>query len=529
MAHRWLGQGRLLTILPALADIARDPHDFIVIQKSAQVGATELLVNYALWAADTGLGERGNVLFCMPNQNQMDDFAQARFDRAIQDSPSLRRRLQPEPPRRKGADSKRLKRIGPGYVYLRGSDSARQIASVDADCVVLDEFDQMREGTLELARKRLASSRAGRLLIASTPRYPEAGINALYLQSDQRRYCIPCPHCGREQDLRWPENVDCESAQIVCRQCRQPLDPQTPGRWEAQAPGNTRIHGYHLSRLYSPWCDLPALIEASEAETPRALQEFHNSDLGETFAPPGGGLSLDDLDRCRADYRLDEYAEQPCVMGVDVGLKLHVVIREYHGRPEREARPALRPRLWYADTVDTFADLEPLLERFHVEGTVIDYLPETHKVAEFCAGRPRVRVAWYTRTDLGMEWVQAEDHRPAGFRLNRLEAIEQTLRRFHDGLALLPVDARALGGRVKAGWGEYYRELLAPRRTFEQTADGNWETRWLDHGRPDHYAHAEVYCLYAEEVARTGRINLDLTPLPARYRGPLYGIFRREF
>ena len=62
----------------------------------------------------------------MPTQNQMDDFAQARFDRALQDSAYLRARLQPEPPRRKGADSKRLKRIGPGYLFLRGADSRRR-------------------------------------------------------------------------------------------------------------------------------------------------------------------------------------------------------------------------------------------------------------------------------------------------------------------------------------------------------------------------------------------------------------------
>ena len=395
----------MLTPLRPLMDIARDPHDFVVIQKSAQVGATELLVNLALWAADRELGGRGNVLFCMPTQNQMDDFSQARIDRAIQDSPNLRARLQPEPPQRKGADRKRLKRIGPGYLYLRGSDSSRQIASVDADLVVLDEFDQMAEGTLELARRRLASSQAGRLVVASTPRYPEAGINALYLESDQRRYLIPCPDCEHEQDLRWPEKVDIEAAQIVCRQCRQPLNPQTPGRWEAQAPGNPRIHGYHLSRLYSPWCDLQALIEASRSETPRALQEFHNSDLGETFAPPGGGLTLDDLDRCRGDYVLEEYADQPCVMGVDVGLKLHVVIREYHDRKEREANAATSPRLWWAGTVDSFGDLGPLLERFKVEGAVIDALPETHKVAEFCRQQPRVRVAWYNRSEPGMEWV----------------------------------------------------------------------------------------------------------------------------
>ena len=50
------------------------------------IGATELCVNQALWAADSGYAGRGHVLFLMPTQNQMDDFAQARFDRALQDS-----------------------------------------------------------------------------------------------------------------------------------------------------------------------------------------------------------------------------------------------------------------------------------------------------------------------------------------------------------------------------------------------------------------------------------------------------------
>ena len=126
MAHRMMA-GRLPIHLPALAAIARDLHPGVVVQKSAQVGATELFVNLALWAADTRYALRGHVLFLMPTQNQMDDFAQSRFDRAIQDSPYLRGRLQPEPPRRKGADSKRLKRVGDGYIFLRGADSRRQV------------------------------------------------------------------------------------------------------------------------------------------------------------------------------------------------------------------------------------------------------------------------------------------------------------------------------------------------------------------------------------------------------------------
>ena len=299
----------------------------------------------ALWAVDTDYAGRGNALFVMPTQNQMDDFAQARFDRAIQDSSYLRGRLQSEPPRRKGADSKRLKRLGDGYLYLRGADSRRQMASVDADYVILDEFDQMGDGTLDLARKRLASSAAGRLRIASTPRFSETGVNALFLQSDQRRYYLPCPACGTEQALTWEDNVDQERALVVCHDCRAPMNLLLEGAWRAEAPG--------------------------------------------------GGLSLDEIDRCRRDYTLEEYAGQPCDMGVDVGAKLHVVIREHvyddDAWPEdaRRDRTERAPRLWFARTVEDFDDLDDLMERFNVCHGVIDALPETRMASDFVrAGIP---------------------------------------------------------------------------------------------------------------------------------------------
>ena len=384
----------------------------------------------------------------MPTQNQMDDFSQARFDRAIQDSAYLRQRLQPEPPRRKGADSKRLKRVGDGYIYLRGSDSRRQIASVDADLVLLDEYDQMAEGVLELARKRIASSRAGRLVIASTPRLPEAGINGLFLQSDQRRYYLSCERCRQEQALTWDANVDLERALRVCRRCREPLDVTRPGRWVAEAPGNERIHGCHLSRLYSPWVNIRLMIEASEETTPAALQEFYNSDLGETFVPPGGGLSVDVIDRTRGDYALDDYAlddyaGQPCVMGIDVGLKLHVVIRE---RPTDETRIAEREgalpeprRAWFVGELDTFDELDALVGRFRVEVSVIDEQPELRLASAFAlrhhdeswyGERRFVWLARYGRREPGHEREHRPGDAPNMYHVNRTEALDASVARF---------------------------------------------------------------------------------------------------
>ena len=523
MVHRFIGGG-MLRHLPYLADIARDSSRVIVIQKSAQVGATELAVNLALYAADSGYAGRGNVLYLMPTQNMMDDFAQARFDRAIQDSPYLRQRLQPEPPRRKGADSKRLKRIGPGYVFLRGTDSPRQVASVDADLVILDEYDQMAEGALELAEKRIASSSAGRIIVLSTPRYPEAGINALFRQSDQHRYMLICPACGEEQSLTWEENIDTDRTVVVCRPCRAPLDTAESGRWVAHAPGN-EIRGYHLSRLNAPWLDVLALVEASASPTPLGQQEFHNSDLGEPFSVAGGGLSLDALDRARRGYRFEDYDGQRCVMGVDVGTKLHVVIREFSD--EARGDGACPRPLWFAGIVDRFEQLDGLIEHYQVASVVIDALPEVHKVSEFAVRHGElVRVAWYNRPDAGFESVPALDGRPAGYRLNRVEAMERAFQRFYDGVAQIPADARQLCGSVKRGVGEYYRELLAPQRTLERDSVGNWQARWVDHGQADHFAHAEVYCLYAEQSVPYPLVDIEalnaslLRPSPWGQREP---------
>ena len=478
----------------------------MVIQKSAQVGLTELLVNQALWAADRASAGRGNVLYLMPTQNQMDDFAQARFDRAIQDSPYLRGRLQPEPPRRKGADSKRLKRLGLGYIYLRGADSRRQIASVDADVVILDEFDQMADGTLPVATKRLALSRAGRLWIASTPRFPEAGINGLYRQSDQRRYHLPCPSCGEEQPLTWDDNVD--RALIVCRACHAVMDTTTVGRWVAEAPGNDRLHGYHLNRLYSPWLDLPAMIEESYGTTASEIQEFQNSHLGEVFVPEGGGLTPDVLDRCRDDYGVEEYAGQPCDMGVDVGRKLHVVIREHGFESVRieggvgRRRKAGAPRLWWTREVEGFEALHDLMQRFHMQVCIVDVQPELHAARQFADRYPRkVWLASYNRHESGIDVRHGGWKSPATVHVQRTEAIDATFARFWDRIAVLPRDARRLVERPRRDLGEYYRQLLALQRALEQDAQGNWVARWTETGRADHFAHAEVYCRLADAVA----------------------------
>ncbi len=51
-----------MELIPALGAIYQDDHPFLVIQKSAQVFASEFLINTALWAADPEFSKIGRDL-----------------------------------------------------------------------------------------------------------------------------------------------------------------------------------------------------------------------------------------------------------------------------------------------------------------------------------------------------------------------------------------------------------------------------------------------------------------------------------
>ena len=50
-----------------------------------------------------------------------------------------------------------------------------------------------------------------------------------------------------------------------------------------------------------------------------------------------------------------------------------------------------------------------------------------------------------------------------------------------------------------------YRQLLSTPRSLEQDAAGNWVPLWLKPGKADHYLHAELYAMLAEEGNGGGR------------------------
>ena len=249
------------------------------------------------------------------------------------------------------------------------------------------------------------------------------------------------------------------------------------------------------------------MILASKATTPYALQEFQNSDLGETFVPPGGGLTIDAIDRCRGDYLLSDYAGQPSDMGVDVGLRCHVVIRERRADRDRGNGAPFVPRLWFAGDVG-FGELDQLVDRFNVQSAVIDAQPDLFAAATFAMRhKRRAWLAQYDRHQPGHERARGAWDEPNRYHINRTQALDEVFQRFHDQSVSLPRDARLLGGNVRHGLSAYYQQLLAPKRTLERDGQGNWIARWVEGSRDDHYAHAEAYCMLAATASVGARVH----------------------
>lgn len=255
-----------------------------VLMKSVQVGASELLTRLTLYLADTN---RISTLYVFPALKQMQDFVDARISPLIEQNPRWANQG--------GVMNKGLKRIGDSYCYFRGSEARNDLISVDADLLVLDEYDALDPAHIPEAEGRLAGSQLALIRRVGVPTDPEYDIAKLYEPSDQRRWHVSCAGCADLQpltfqdNLRWHHDHDGEvvDACIVCRRCQAPLNVVN-GRWIAQYPQRSRP-GFQVHRLLDPHADLPRLIRASKQRGPRLTKFFYNNGLGLPYSEDSEG------------------------------------------------------------------------------------------------------------------------------------------------------------------------------------------------------------------------------------------------
>ncbi|WEF25519.1 MULTISPECIES: terminase gpA endonuclease subunit [Paracoccus] len=304
LGHRTVRTPYMREIMDRLS--AGDTMQRIVFMKAAQVGATEAGNNWIGFAIHQAPGP---MLAVQPTVELAKRNSRQRIDPLIDESPELRERVKPARSRDAG-NTMLSKEFAGGILIMTGANSAVGLRSTPARYIFLDEVDAYpasadEEGdpvTLAEARS-LTFAHRRKVLLVSTPTIRGLSrIEREYEVSDQRRYFVPCPHCGAMQwlkfdRLRWQKGKP-ETAEYHCEGCDAAITEHHKtamlegGEWRATATAaDPTTVGYHLSALYSPigWLSWERIVRAWDAAqgSDEAIKAFRNTILGETWVETG--------------------------------------------------------------------------------------------------------------------------------------------------------------------------------------------------------------------------------------------------
>jgi hypothetical protein len=453
----------------------------LIVAKASQSGWTEVAIAFVLWFMAV---KHEGVLYMLPSEAQLGDFAKARIDTMISLSPKIQAAFS-------STDNAGLKVGWSQALYLRGSNSRSKLREIPVGLLVRDEHEDMDLEGREQARSRLGASQHQFIFDIGNPRYPETGIHKEFLLGTQEEFSIKCPKCHLDTPPRWPDSCSKEHPRnVVCPDCHTRLDLQErwsagAARWVAGAPDAPHRSFTH-SKLITPSVYIPALFqEFEEAQHDNTkTQIFYNNALGLPYAAAGARIDETVINRLKRHGPMTLGFNGPATMGVDVGKRLHVVVRRQDGGI-----------LWVGTT--DWDSLPMLMHDFGVSTCGIDIRPETNEAKKFArAFLGRVTLIAYNPNAGATGQQESEDEGIKILTVGRTEAIDAAFALFFSGEESIPDNLPD----------EFFHHLKSMTRQIVHEASRNESARvprdfaaWVESG-DDHYGHSFVY----SELVRRG-------------------------
>lgn len=287
--------------------------DDVTVMKATQLGLTELGNNWFGYIVDT---EPGPMLMVFPTDAVAEGHSTAKLGPTIEETPSLCEKIAPRKTRSAGNKIDRKKFPG-GILFISGANSPANYRNKSIRYLMLDDLDGFpatvgSEGDpADLAEKRTDSYSARKKIYRnSTPTVKGVSkIEKFYKVSDQRRYYVPCPFCGKFQTLEWggpkfkhgikfkrDATGEIVAVWYECRHCHEAIDEShkpamlAGGQWRAKYP-NRKKRGYQISSLYSPigwvsWLQVATEFLAAK-DSPERLQVWTNTRLADVWDEEG--------------------------------------------------------------------------------------------------------------------------------------------------------------------------------------------------------------------------------------------------
>jgi phage terminase large subunit GpA-like protein len=340
----------------------------------------------------------------------------------------------------KSKDQTVLLKVFPGGVLaMVGANSGRGFRRVSRRVMILDEVDGYpasagSEGDpVSLAIKRTEYYWNRKIIAASTPLVAgESRIDELYLQGDQRRYYVPCPHCAhmdflrfRQRDgddeeqrghrMKWDDGRP-DTARFVCSGCGSDIEESHKrrmielGEWRADAP--FRGHAsFHIWAAYSmspnaTWSQLVAeFLEAKRR--PETLRTFVNTALGETWQQQGEAPAWEVLYRRREPYPIGSVVDGTIALTSGVDVQKDRLMYEVVAWDAEKRSSSVEIGCIMGDTADTASPASPWLQldlllgrsfagesgvQFTILMMAVDSGYNTNVVYNYCRTKPPNRV-----------------------------------------------------------------------------------------------------------------------------------------
>jgi phage terminase large subunit GpA-like protein len=280
-------------------------HD-IVLAWPIQFGKTEVALNAVGY---TMAHDPCPVMVCLPGEVSLNKWVAQKLQPMIDETPTVRATLS-SVLSREAANTRTFKDFAGGQLYIEHAGSPSRLKSASVRKLIVDELDEFAvnlaggDDPVEMLDGRTSAFPGNyqRLYISTPQLRSTSRIWWLWEKSDQRRYHVPCPHCGEAQPLqwaglRWAALASADGAPrrawYVCRGCGAEADEFVwkaaipAGQWLAGNPAS-RLRGYTANCLYYPlglgprWADLVERWLDAQGD-PARLKTFVNDRLAEPW------------------------------------------------------------------------------------------------------------------------------------------------------------------------------------------------------------------------------------------------------
>lgn len=439
-----------------LYDILTDWSQYQVIKKCAQVGMSVTEIVKTLYAVRT---YKWNIIYTLPSDDDAAEFVNTKTNKLIQANPQAFYGIQ--------SDNVERKEIEDRFLYYKGTISKTAAIATTADLLVHDEKDRSSQTVLETYKSRIKNSSFKGIWELSNPSVEKNGVDLTWQKSDQKEWEIQCAKCKTWQILTWPESIDLQTANYICKHCGRILSDSERawGRWTAQMPGMA-ISGYHISLLMAPWTPAQEIIDDSEGDQ----EYFYNFVLGEPFSPGNMRVAKTTILDCWTPKSIET---GQWYLGVDVGNIKHYVLGSEKGIIE-------------IGTFTQWHNLDELLTRYKPI-CVIDANPENDMARYYVNTYDNVFMSYYNADKQKKElvkWGEGDDYGVVHSDRNRL--MDTVINEFLRGKILVGLATNKLLRTYLAHW-----ETL--RRIKEMDKNGVERYVWESTTGQDHFAHATAY------------------------------------